>query len=502
MEEFGFGMPPRLWKFKPKNSETTYTINAIPFGGFVRLHGEDSYDAKALKAKNSFASKPVWQKLIIIVAGVAMNFLLAFILLTIGLSIGMQPLIATPEEAFQAVRDGTIELQQGLIVKEEGPNKIGFQTGDKIVTINGAPIVLGDEMNQLKDQEIVEFQVDRAGEIVLLKGINDLKKPFASLYAPMILPQVVVAGAEPGNALNLQKGAVLKNVNGVKVFSTDDLQKQLALTTKPIIELENGRALSLKAQNGQFHPSWKDYPLIISLVIPGSNAEKVGLQAGDQIIAINDQEVKAVDDLEKALKNEKLPDKVVYKVIHNGSSIEYFIHKGSDGLIGVLLSQVQTFDQYQADFYTIMVPYSVLKVNDINFPIWEAPGQAIQEMGKLSVLTAAMFGSVLESIFTKFAVPDGVAGPVGIAQMTFVFVQEGIMSLVRFAALLSLSLGIINILPFPGLDGGRFFLIVIPLILRKKLNPKLEAMIHLFGFLILMLLILMVTFNDIVRLFS
>jgi regulator of sigma E protease len=112
-----------------------------------------------------------------------------------------------------------------------------------------------------------------------------------------------------------------------------------------------------------------------------------------------------------------------------------------------------------------------------------------------------MFGNVISSMFTKLSVPEGVAGPVGIAQMTFVFVQEGLMSLIRFTALLSLSLAIINILPFPGLDGGRLFLILIPLLIGRKLNPRWEAMIHVFGFLFLMLLIFLVTFNDIMRIF-
>ena len=47
VEEFGMGMPPRLWGYKPKKSDTLYSINAIPFGGFVRLYGEDSHDANA-----------------------------------------------------------------------------------------------------------------------------------------------------------------------------------------------------------------------------------------------------------------------------------------------------------------------------------------------------------------------------------------------------------------------------------------------------------------------
>jgi regulator of sigma E protease len=209
-----------------------------------------------------------------------------------------------------------------------------------------------------------------------------------------------------------------------------------------------------------------------------------------------------VEALPKALQTEMVKENMVYKVQRGQAQLEFIVPKDTNGLIGVMLSPVVKLDQYQSSFYVKTVAYSVLKIEDIKYPFWLAPGQALQEMGRLSVLTVQMFGNVFSSLFTRLSVPEGVAGPIGIAQMTYVFVQEGLMSLIRFTALLSLSLAIINILPFPGLDGGRFFLIIVPLILRRKINPKLEAMIHLFGFMVLMLLILLVTFNDIGRFFG
>lgn len=504
VEEFGFGLPPRLWKFKPKNSETVYTLNAIPFGGFVRLYGEDSHDLKALQNKQSFASKPVWMKLLVIVAGVTMNFLLAFVLLCVGLGVGMQPLIGSSEEAFQAIQDGTIKLQEGIIVKGDGINKIGFQAGDKVLAVNGQKILLGDEIAKLKDQQLVNFQIERNGQMLTLKGVNDLKKPFAQFYDSMVLPKIVVVQAEAGNAYGLSAGQEITAINGQRVFSQEDLEKQLSDTAKPQIDSSLSAEDISVAKNADVAvvAGLESFPVIVSAVLPDSNAEKAGLQAGDRIEEVNQLPIKSVDNLATALKIPELDGKVIYKINRAGTETEYYIHKGEDGLIGVVLSLVEKSDKLKMSFYTKSVPFSVMKIENISYPLLEVPGRALQEMAKLSVLTAKMFVNVFASILTKFSVPEGVAGPVGIAQMTFVFVQEGMMSLVRFTALLSLSLAIINILPFPGLDGGRFFLIVVPFILRKKLNPRLEAMIHLFGFVILMLLILMVTFNDLARLFS
>src|SRR5438552_12800 len=73
--EFGFGFPPRLWS--KKVGETEYSINAIPFGGFVKLFGEDSSDKKVLENKRSFAGKSPWVRTKVVVAGVVMNLILA-----------------------------------------------------------------------------------------------------------------------------------------------------------------------------------------------------------------------------------------------------------------------------------------------------------------------------------------------------------------------------------------------------------------------------------------
>src|SRR5260221_688531 len=76
--EFGFGIPPRAWG--KKWGETLISLNWLPFGGFVRLLGEDESDPETLKNKRSFASQAVWKRILVVVAGVGINLLLAFVL--------------------------------------------------------------------------------------------------------------------------------------------------------------------------------------------------------------------------------------------------------------------------------------------------------------------------------------------------------------------------------------------------------------------------------------
>ena len=134
VEEFGFGLPPRAWGIK--KGETIYSLNWIPFGGFVRLYGEDSYDPKLLHDERSFVSKNVWQRTKVIVAGVVMNFILAILLLTIGFSVGMVPFPGSPEFA-DAV---TVEAVVVNRVLPAGAAEGFLKAEDKILKIEGREI--------------------------------------------------------------------------------------------------------------------------------------------------------------------------------------------------------------------------------------------------------------------------------------------------------------------------------------------------------------------------
>ena len=98
--------------------------------------------------------------------------------------------------------------------------------------------------------------------------------------------------------------------------------------------------------------------------------------------------------------------------------------------------------------------------------------------------------------------PQGVAGPVGIAELTGQFVQIGPYAVLSFVSLLSLNLAILNILPFPALDGGRLLFIVIEAVFRRKVNQKFESYAHAVGMAILLSLIALITVHDLIRLFT
>ena len=136
------------------------------------------------------------------------------------------------------------------------------------------------------------------------------------------------------------------------------------------------------------------------------------------------------------------------------------------------------------------------------YPWYEAPYVGLKEAVVTSWQIVQGLGNVIVQLVTTRSVPAGVAGPVGIAQLTGQTVKYGFDAVLSLVALLSLNLAIMNILPIPALDGGRLFFILIEAVSGKKVSPKVESYTHAVGMAILMLLIVLITFHDLFRVFT
>ncbi len=505
VEEFGFGLPPRIWGVK--KGETIYSINAIPFGGFVRLLGEDNRDEKVMKNPRSFASKPARVRIMVIIAGVIMNFLLAWVLLTIGFIFGIQPLILSGDDVLGAIQDGTIQIQPGIAVQDVragGPaDKAGMKPGDQILQVNGKTVFSGDDLqatiNTAKNSTVV-VEVDRGNNshVFLNLAAGDSGGLGFTPYQLIFLPRLVVQEADQSLKFEngtIQAGDVLLQLDGKDIYSYDDYVTGITQSKQATLMLWRG---------DQAVNTVVDLPVqqrvIISDVFPDSPAEKAAFQNGDVVMQVNGQSISLPDDVIAITK--KSPGQLLtYNIVRDGQPKTIQVQPDKNGLIGVGLSILYPHENQFLTFYDKDEPTTVLKINDVHYPLWVAPVKAVEESYRLAGLTVQMFVNVLHTFFTQFTIPEGVAGPVGIAQLTYTFVQQGVLSLLRFMALLSLSLAIINVLPIPALDGGRLFFILVELLIGRRINAKWEALIHTIGFVLLMILIVAITYSDIVKLF-
>ena len=130
VDEFGFGFPPRI--FGIRKGETLYSINLIPLGGFVKILGEDGAETVD---PESFSNKTFWQRFSVLAAGVTMNVILAWFLVSIGMTIGLPTVIDEGDQLPKSavVRNVTVGI---LEVAEQSPAAIaGIKPGDNIVMI-------------------------------------------------------------------------------------------------------------------------------------------------------------------------------------------------------------------------------------------------------------------------------------------------------------------------------------------------------------------------------
>lgn len=135
VDEFAFGFPPKL--FSVKKGETTYSFNAIPFGGYVKIHGEnpDEESTTGIDSSRSMVNKPRYTQALVLVAGVTFNLLLAWLLLSIGLMAGMPTLASN-------VPQGAVLVDPALrvtgVLKDSPAQVAGIKSGDKIIALSDA----------------------------------------------------------------------------------------------------------------------------------------------------------------------------------------------------------------------------------------------------------------------------------------------------------------------------------------------------------------------------
>ncbi|MGB9637362.1 MAG: site-2 protease family protein, partial [Microgenomates group bacterium] len=139
-------------------------------------------------------------------------------------------------------------------------------------------------------------------------------------------------------------------------------------------------------------------------------------------------------------------------------------------------------------------------------PWWQMPYLGVREGLKESLFWGKMILSALKntliSLIAAGKIPRDIAGPVGIFQITSQAAKEGFLAVLQFLGILSVNLAIINILPFPALDGGRLIFLGYEAVFRKKVSPKIEILVNQIGMAVLLSLMVLITVNDVMRLIN
>ena len=235
------------------------------------------------------------------------------------------------------------------------------------------------------------------------------------------------------------------------------------------------------------------------MVEPGSPAQQAGLQAGDEVIYVDGVSLTRAEQVVNLTQTEGKDGVLVYTVRRDGKEMELTIPLREDGRIGVALAD-RIKDYGDLALYETPIPHTMVAIHPVHYGV-KAPLVAVKEMWRLGSLMAVMFINVLGDFLSGQSLPAEVSGPVGIAHMAAQSIHDGFSAVLRLMAMLSLSLGVINILPIPALDGGRLFFILFQAVTGRAPRPGAEAFIHSAGFVLLILFLLAVTFTDVTTLF-
>jgi regulator of sigma E protease len=225
--------------------------------------------------------------------------------------------------------------------------------------------------------------------------------------------------------------------------------------------------------------------VFVESVVSNSPSKLAGILKSDQVVRIGDRNIESTEDLISAAKAYAGQEVSVSIIRQVDSKEQNFVYKliprknppKGEGAMGVSVSNLE-YKKYS---------------------FWQAPYYGTIETMKMTWLTAKGIIDIFGRLIMFREVPKEVAGPVGIAKLVGQAVDYGFMAVLQLMGLLSLNLAVINVFPFPALDGGRLMFVLIEIITRRRLNPKFEAIVNTVGFFILIAVIILITRNDLLR---
>ncbi len=231
----------------------------------------------------------------------------------------------------------------------------------------------------------------------------------------------------------------------------------------------------------------KDAMLTVLSIIPGSPADDVGLKPGDSILKVTSGEGSAIDRL--------YPSAVSDFIGSHDSVTVTFAHKDTEKTVTV--SPKAGFAPQDKEKKVLGITMGLMEVTSkpAHLALYEG---GLYTLSSIKMVAMGIVGLLKDALFFR-ADLSGVSGPIGIAGLVGEAASFGVTSLLLFTAFISLNLAVINLLPFPALDGGRLIFVCIEAIKGSPVPSRVAYAINAIGFLLLMTLMVVVSYHDILR---
>jgi regulator of sigma E protease len=408
VEKFFLFFDPWFALVKKKVGDTVYGIGWLPLGGYVKISGmiDESMDKETLKQPPKaweFRSKPAWQRLIIMLAGVIMNVLVAFVIYAFILMVWGERNVPNAS------------VKNGMWATDSLINKIGFHNGDKIISVNGDSIRYFDD---------IQSKVLIGGRTVKLERDGKVM----DLALPVDLIDKLITG---------------KSRRGILIYER--------------------------------------LPAVIGLYGEKDTAygKRAGLQYNDKILAVNNQPVEYLDNINEIAANYK-NGLVDLKVQRGKDTVNLHAQVNGDGKLGIM-----PIDDKQAD--SLGVYHLIQK----KYSFFEAFPAGVRKAGEKLSNYIDQFKLILNP---KTGAYKGLGGFKAIGSVfPTTWSWEAFWNITAF---LSIVLAFMNLLPIPALDGGHVMFTLYEMITRRKPNEKFLEYAQMVGMILLLALMLYANGND------
>jgi regulator of sigma E protease len=321
--------------------------------------------------------------------------------------------------------------------------------------------------------------------IVLLAGVL-----MTGEVVPAYVDQPAVVGSiepeSPAERAGFAVGDLITSVAGQTIRTWDDVDLQVGLRPDreiPVTVVREGKPLTLTVRSeterrfevGRIGVSPNVHPVVRS-VNAGEPADRAGIKEGDVVLAVNGRPISFPRQLSEAIS--KSPQKpITFTIRRDGRITEIQVVpmlKETGGMIGIGIG---------AEMREIVhPPLEALRLSFVR--TWEMSGQIMR---------------TLWGLLTGETSPKQLMGPVGIAQLSGESAEQGWMSLINLMAMISLNLGLLNLLPIPVLDGGHILILALEGVARRNFSMRVKERMLLAGFVLLLMLMITVIYNDLTR---
>lgn len=511
---FSIGMGPRIAGFEWKG--TDYRLSALPIGGYVQMAGADPFGEEDTGAwvdpEEDFMRKPVWQRLIVMAAGPAVNLALPFGLFTILLMMGRPDTAPTV----------------GVVFPDSPAAVAGLQVGDVVTAIDGEPVdIWVDVENALMAHadEAVTVTVLRDGApatVTLPAGAVAVDDDRLDAYAlgaqPFYLSTRIGVDASdsPAGRAGLVAGDRITQVDGAEVERWGDLLAALddgdahAITWVRTTLDDDGQVADETTHEGTldrsggswagvgapFETPWGFAPVMLfaQRVEEGAPAARAGVQPGDRFLDVDGAPVLTfyhfIDLVEDTRADDGSARALTLTVLRDGARETMQMTPEIRVVSGEAYSRpiigVSSFSRIGVSVGTERKYYG---------PI-EAAQRGVRESLAVFEMTLAGLGNLL----TFRSDPrESLGGPVAIFVAAGTVAEMGFFPYATVVGMLSVSIGLINLLPVPVLDGGQILFYAVEGLRGRPLSLELREQLQMVGVAGLAILMFLVTVNDITR---